>query len=214
MSRVRRRVLLAVSLLAVVVTVLAGVGAALVGLALVVDDGPAPSDAIVVLFGGTPSREIEAASLYHRGYAPRIVIARGRDLLLPAARQLSGLPGGQDVAAGVLEHLRVPQSAIVRVSEEADNTADELTLDFELARSRGWRRLLLVTSPAHTRRVRMIWNAHFERALPARVYPTPWERYPAAGWWRSRRSLEQTLHELFGIANFMVGSPLPTDRPE
>jgi uncharacterized SAM-binding protein YcdF (DUF218 family) len=211
MSAHRRYLLLATLLGALVMGVLAAVAMDLVGLALVVDDGPAPSDAIVVLFGGTPTREIEAASLYHRGLAPRIVLARGRDLLLPAARQLSGLPVGQEVAAGVLARLRVPSSAIVRVSDEADNTADELALDFELARSRGWHRLLLVTSPPHTRRVRTIWNARFERTVPARVYPTPWERYPAAGWWRSRRALEATLHELFGIASFMLGSPLPTE---
>jgi uncharacterized SAM-binding protein YcdF (DUF218 family) len=214
MSRARRHVVLASVVLAVAVALASVVGIDLVGLALVVDDGPAPSDAIVVLYGGTPAREIEAASLFHRGYAPRIVLGRGRDLLLPVVRQLSGLPGGQEVAADVLQRLRVPASAIVRVADEADNTTEELALDFALARSRGWRRVLLVTSPSHTRRVRVIWNARFEASLSARVHPTPWERYPAASWWRSRRALEQTLHEWFGIANFMVGSPLPTERED
>lgn len=179
------------------------------GLYLVVADRLAPADAIYVLEGMTPARELEAAILYRRGLAPRIVLALGRDPT-PIARQLAGEPTSQERAARVLLRRGVPAHAIVRLSRESENTAEELGLDFAYARDSGFARVILVTSPAHTRRVRVIWDARYQRTVPALVYPTSFEPWDPRRWWRSRRWLEEALHELVGIAHFKMGSPLPT----
>ncbi|HVL68404.1 MAG TPA: hypothetical protein VM364_14170 [Vicinamibacterales bacterium] len=82
-----RRRWLRVLLLAVVAAVALGLGAyaarrtllTWVGHQLVAVDPLEPSDAILVLAGGTPGREIEGADLYLAGYAPLVVITREPD---------------------------------------------------------------------------------------------------------------------------------------
>jgi uncharacterized SAM-binding protein YcdF (DUF218 family) len=190
-----------------------GLGIPALGAALVVADDLQPSDAIIVLDGGTPVRELEAGTLYRLGYASRVVVARGRDAI-SVARQISGEPSRQERAVRVLRHVGVPDAAIVTLSQEVDNTVQELAADFAFATTQGFRRVILVTSPNHTRRVRVIWSSRYERTLPALVHPTSWEAYDARRWWASRRTLEETIHEALGIVHFMLGSPLPTFDPK
>jgi len=187
-----------------VALVAVGLGIPALGAALVVTDALQPSDAIFVLDGGTPVRELEAASLYRLGYAPRVVVARGRDAI-SVARQVSGEPSRQERAVRVLVHVGV---------QEVDNTVQELAADFAFATKQGLRRVILVTSANHTRRVRVIWNSRYERRISALVYPTSWEAYDARRWWASRRTMEETIHEALGIVHFMLGSPLPTFDPK
>lgn len=210
-----RRLRRAVPLLLVgVFAVLLVLGAQAVGPFLVVADRVEPSDAIIVLEGGTPAREVEAATLYRRGLAPVVVLALARDPT-PVARHLAGEPVLQERAARALQYAGVPRQAIVRLERQVDNTAQELQVDFEHARARGFRRVILVTSPQHTRRVRVVWNARYQARIPAFVHPTPYEPFDPGRWWRSRRYLEASLHELAAIAHFLLGSPLPTfDRRE
>ncbi len=199
--------------LAALALVAVALGIPALGAALVVTDALQPSDAIFVVDGGTPSRELEAAALFRLGYAPRVVVARGRDGI-SVARRVSGEPSRQERAVRVLRHMGVPDAAIVTLSQEVDNTVQELAADFSFATAQGLRRVILVTSPNHTRRVRVIWSTRYEGAVPALVYPTSWEPYDPRRWWASRHSLEETLHEAFGIVHFMLGSPLPTFDPK
>ena len=186
-----------------------GLAAPSLGRYLVVADPLKPSRALFVLEGSTPAREVEAAALYHRGYAPVVVLSLARDPV-DVARGLAGEPPPQERAARALHHLRVPDTAVVRLTRRVENTAQELAIDYDYARRRGFDRVILVTSPSHTRRVRLIWNHRYERTIPALIHPTPYESFAADGWWRSRRDLEETAHEVFGIMHFYLGSPLPT----
>jgi uncharacterized SAM-binding protein YcdF (DUF218 family) len=185
------------------------VGVPVVGAFLVVADPLAPADAIFVLAGGTPTRELEGAALYHLKLAPTIVLSRGYDRF-PVALQLAGEPTRQERAARVLAHTRIPATAVARLDREVHNTAEELAAGFEYARTRGFRRVILVTSPVHTRRVRVIWNARYQRTIPALVAPTSYETWDPQRWWRSRHSLQRGMHELVGIGHFLIGSPIPT----
>jgi len=72
------------------------------------------------------------------------------------------------------------------------------------------RRVIIVSSPYHTRRIRLIWSSRFEREVPAIVRPTRYEPVDPTRWWRSGRPAENVIHEVFGIANFLLGNPIPT----
>ena len=180
-----------------------------IGPYLVVADRLEPSDAIFVLAGTGPARLVEAASLYRRGLAPEIVVSRPPDTMR-LARELAGEPPFQERALRALVHAGVPRQAVVRLDRVAVNTDEELGIDFEYAQAQNYRRVILVTSPPHTRRVRMIWSAYYQEKLPALVHPTPFEEFDPARWWRSSRSLEKGLHEVAAIANFLLGQPVPT----
>jgi uncharacterized SAM-binding protein YcdF (DUF218 family) len=184
-------------------------GIPMVGRFMMAVDPPGPADAIFVLAGTTPARELGAAAIYHLQLAPRVVVPRAYDPLEPL-RELAGEPSMQERAVRVLVHRGVPPEAIVPLDQVVDNTAEELAANFDYARRQGFRRIILVTSPLHTRRVRTIWHHRYQSMIPALILSTAYQRWDPARWWRSRDALAATLHELAGIAHFYAGSPLPT----
>ena len=193
------------------VSVAAAVGAARwLGPWLVVDEPLARSDVIFVTDGKTPERELEGAALFQEGWAPRVALTRPRDQVAEDVRRLAGEPLPQERGALILRRRGVPEAAIVRLERIVENTREELQADFDYARAHGFRRVIIVSSPYHTRRIRMIWSSRFDAEVPAIVRVTRYEPVDPARWWRSRRSLEEISHEVFGITNFLLGSPLPT----
>src|SRR5262245_17133575 len=115
----------ALAALAVVAVTLPAVVAGLpaLGRFLVVSDTLQPSDAIIVLDGRTPARELEAAALYHHGLAPRVVLARARDPYV-VAHALAGEPTPQARALRVLTHMKVPREGIETLERVVENTAE------------------------------------------------------------------------------------------
>ena len=177
---------------------------------LVAVDPLVKSDAILVLDGKTPHRELEAVMLFRAGWAPRIVISHPRSDLAEEVRREFELPPEQDYVLRVLRGAGVPTSAIVRLDRIVDNTLQELEAAFDYARGQGFRRLIIVSSAYHTRRVRFIWRTRFEREVPAVIRATRYEVIEPTRWWRSRRSIEDVTHEVGAIAHFLLGSPIPT----
>lgn len=207
--RTRRR-LAATALLAAVLVVLAAAAhrpvLRFVGRALVVEDAPAHADAIVVLAGGIPSREVTAAGLFSKGWAPRVVLSnnftpdRVRELIALGARRLDY----QGESLLVLEKHGVPPDAIVALSVPVKTTEAELRLVAETARAHGWRRVILVTSPLHSRRVKLVW-AREVSGIEGLIALEKEEALPGDGWWLKRRQAEAILHEYLGLAVIYLG---------
>ena len=177
---------------------------------LVVDEPLARSDVIFVTDGKTPQRELEGAALFLEGWAPRVALTLPREPISEDVRRLAGEPAQQEHSARILRRRGVPEAAIVRLERMVDNTEQELQADFDYARGQGFRRVIIVSSPYHTRRIRVIWRSRFEAEIPAVVRVTRYGPVDPARWWRSRRSLEEISHEVFGITNFLLGNPIPT----
>ena len=187
-----------------------GVAALRVGTWLVVNEPLRPSDIIFVTDGRTPQRELEGAALFHEGWAPRVALALARDGASAEVRRLSGEPPPQEYSAMILGRRAVPAAAIVRMDRVVENTLQEMQANFDYARAQGFRQVIIVSSPYHTRRIRVIWDRNFEREIPAIVRASRYERVDPARWWRARRSLEAIVHEVAGITHLLLGSPLPT----
>jgi uncharacterized SAM-binding protein YcdF (DUF218 family) len=171
------------------------------GQALVVDDPRERADAIVVVAGSTPSREETAAGLYREGWAPRVLVSRqfvpGRTqrLIDMGVRRLDFQ--GESMAA--LEKYGVPRDAIVALDQPVEITETELRAVAAVARDRGWRRLILVTSAFHARRVQLIWRRESGGAIEGRLAAVPDECVAGDAWWRRRRCSESVLHEYLGL---------------
>jgi uncharacterized SAM-binding protein YcdF (DUF218 family) len=204
--RLRRLLLLVAALAGATFGLMAGLPA--LGRWLVVADPLVPSDVIVVVAGAPPAREVEAAALYQRRLAPLVVLSRARERNT-VARQLARLPHGQAVASEILVTLGVPERAILRLDREVENSVEELAHVAEVSRARGFRRIILVSSPPHTRRLRTIWNT-LPTEVAVLIHPTPYETFEASRWWRSRHGVETVVHELGGLLNLRLGLWLPT----
>ena len=75
----------------------------------------------------------------------------------------------------------------------------------EAARARGWRRIILVTSPQHSRRVKLVWTRESSGSVEGLVALVKEDEFPGDGWWWKRRQAEAVLHEYLGIAAIYLG---------
>ena len=122
-----------------------------------VSSPPQAADAIVVFAGGVgesgtagvgvPERVGKAIELYRAGYAPSIVFSSGYVFTLREAESMKAIA----IANGV------PADAIV-LEEKAANTYENVLHSSEIARARGWRRVLLVSSRYHMLRATRTWQ--------------------------------------------------------
>ncbi|MEK7438199.1 MAG: YdcF family protein [Pseudomonadota bacterium] len=179
-----------------------------VGLVYVADwlsvaDQPRKADAIVVLGGGY-ARPFQAADLYRQGLARKIYISAPvrEDQLRLLDEAGIPFPLEEDVMRQVLVKKGVPASAIERLGKDLISTADEARAARSVFAKRA-PRLLVVTSPYHLRRARMI----FSDALPAadiRMIASSYDPFPSS-WWKDQSAARNVLLELAKIIFYQLG---------
>jgi uncharacterized SAM-binding protein YcdF (DUF218 family) len=204
----RRRIILPV-LLAAMILVAAAVGVFLgIGHWLIVEDPLDHAQAIVVLSGRMPLRAVEAARLYRAGYAAQVWLTRPAE---PAASLQAihiAYIGEDFYNLRILMHEGVPENA-VRVLEPAIyNTADEIrAAAAELHRQNG-SSVILVTTKAHTRRVRALWGRFSSAGTHAIVRAAQDDSFQPGRWWRSTADALDVVREVLGLLNVWAGLPL------
>ncbi|MDP1571643.1 MAG: ElyC/SanA/YdcF family protein [Vicinamibacterales bacterium] len=165
---------------------------------LTVTAPPQPADAIVVFAGGVgesgragggfQERVTQAVELYKAGYAPRVVFSSGFVFTMREA----------EVMRAVAEANGVPRDAIV-LEERAANTYENVAFTQDILEARGWRRILLVSSPYHMRRALLTWRhvAPGTEVVPA---PVPESQFYARdGWGISLEQIRGLIHEYAAI---------------
>jgi uncharacterized SAM-binding protein YcdF (DUF218 family) len=199
----RRSAFLLLALVAVtVVALLRGAGAWLV----VADPLPARSDAIVMLAGAPAARLLETAALYHREVAPRVALTRERRsaATITAIRRGVTFPEPHDEATRQLRALGVPADAITVLRGRAYSTMSEVRLIARWAYRTRRRSLVVVTSPSHTRRTRLILRRALGPDIALAVRPAAAEFFPRRRWWRHRPAAKLVLSEYQKLANYWL----------
>jgi uncharacterized SAM-binding protein YcdF (DUF218 family) len=174
---------------------------------LVINDQLQPARAIVVLSGLTPYRAMEAASIFHQGWAPEVWLFKDDPRGIPEAFARLGIQHftEEDYDAQVLEKLGVPKSKIRVMDTSTTNTQNEFTLLLEELDKQNGDRVILVTSPVHTRRARTIWHIiagdHPQAILRADTFE-PSDPYH---WWRSTQDIQDVEHEVLGLIDAHLG---------
>ena len=209
---VRRALLLLVVLAGV--AVLLPWGASGVGRWLVVADPLERGRAIVVLSGRVPFRAIEAASIYRAGWAPEVWLTKEARAPEEVALGRLGIEvvRGEAYNRAVLERLGVPARAIRLLDDTVWNTTDEMRLVAGELAAGGPGGVILVTSKAHTRRVRATWSAIVGPAPRAAVRYASEEPFDDSRWWRHTREALDVSREVFGLMNVWAGFPVQPDR--
>lgn len=169
------------------------------------DDAPIKADAIVVL-AGRFERSMHAADLYRAGHAPRVVLSVA--VQDAGARQLEALgirlPSPVDIHRQVLRAKGVPPDRVELLGAPALSTADEAAAIAARFGRRG-ARLIVVTSPYHVRRARMVIARALEGSGAAlAVCATPYETFPD-DWWRSQDAAREVLLEWAKIVFYLGG---------
>jgi uncharacterized SAM-binding protein YcdF (DUF218 family) len=194
----------------VLLLILAGVYAFFhAALWLVREDPLQKSQAIVVLSGGLPDRALAAAQIYRDGFAREVWLtqplqpgASMEDLHLPYA-------GEEQYNRMVLTVQGVRPGDIRLLTPRVLNTADELRAVAEALDQQPGARAIVVTSRAHTRRVRALWR----RLSPGDrgrllVRASTEDPFDAEHWWRTTNDALTVVREYLGLLNAWAGLPL------
>jgi uncharacterized SAM-binding protein YcdF (DUF218 family) len=173
---------------------------------VVADPLPKHADAVVILAGSPPARLLEAAELYRSGLAPRIVLTRERRPPATVALARRGVPvDDPDVLArSHLIALDIPAEAITTLNGRAYSTTSEAKLITRWACRSHIQSLVVVTSPSHTRRARLILRRLVAPGTALTVRPARADFFPRQRWWRSRRSSKLVLSEYEKLVNYWL----------
>jgi uncharacterized SAM-binding protein YcdF (DUF218 family) len=178
-----------------------------IGQWLVVQDPLANADAIVILSGHLPDRALEAARLYGAGYAGQVWISQG---LSPAEKlktmKISYL--GEDFYnEKILLAKGVPVDAIRILERPSANTEMEVGEIHEFLSRNNLSNVIVVTSKAHTRRVRTVWKKLVGSEQHAIVRSANDDPYDGAHWWRHTQDGLDVVRESLGLLNAWAGFP-------
>ncbi|HXW57151.1 MAG TPA: YdcF family protein [Candidatus Cybelea sp.] len=162
------------------------------GSALIRNDSPRASDAIVILGDDNyqADRAAKAADLLKAGWAPRVV-ASGRYL-----RPYASIA---QLEQRDLRERGAPASSIVLFPQHARNTREECSALSPFVTSRGWKRILIVTSSYHTRRADYICSRLLPAGTELHVIAAEDSDYNPDDWWDSRWGTEIFFHEVYGL---------------
>ena len=170
---------------------------------LVLNEPPVKAD-FIVLLAGDLSRPLYGADLYRQGYATRIAVSR--PATAPQTENLRKLgihlPRQDEQFREVLRRKGVPVNAISIFGDSNLSTVQEAETLREFLDGRPTR-LLIVTSPYHTRRVKIV----FTRLLPQadiRVLASPYEEFPQQ-WWTDRNTAVNVVLETAKLLYYYLG---------
>jgi uncharacterized SAM-binding protein YcdF (DUF218 family) len=210
---VRRLALLALVAAAVLVAVAPALLRGL-GSWLVVGDELVEADAIFVHAGHLPVRVLEAADLFLEGMAREVWLADTVPTEERAALEEVGVavPTEWHWNREVLLARGVPAEAIRLLPALVANTRDEVGLVAEEMERSAGRRVILVTSRQHSRRVSTLWRRTAPSGLEAIVRPSRHDPFDPERWWTNTDDGEAVLHELLGIVDAWVGLGLRPER--
>ncbi|MGH9219299.1 MAG: YdcF family protein, partial [Vicinamibacterales bacterium] len=157
---------------------------------LKISQGPRSADAIVVFAGGAgesgqagggyQERVKQAVDLYAGGYASHMIFSTGFVFAFAEG----------EIMRSLAEANGVPPEAIV-LETEARNTFENVARSREILIEKGWRRVLLVSSPYHMRRAVLTWR---KVAPEIEVVATP---VPNSQFYAHRRGA--TLEQIRGL---------------
>jgi len=179
-----------------------------IGRWLVIQDPLVHADAIVVLSGNLPDRALEAARLYHAGYAEQVWVSQP----ISRAEELKTMKifflGEDFYNEKVLLAKGVPADAIRITERPSANTEEEVRQIREILRRNDSHNVIVVTSKVHTRRVRTIWNKVVGSDPHVIVRFSNDDPYDGAHWWRHTHDALDNVREYLGLLNAWAGFPL------
>jgi len=172
---------------------------------LVREDVLGPADAIMVLSGSMPARAEEAARIFRMGYAREVWVSRPEGPAAMLAQMGIRYQGEEDYNREVLIHEGVPEADVRIVPNVIINTEQEVEEVASEMRREHMARVIIVTSPQHTRRVKALWRMLVGENPQAIVRGAPQDTFDADHWWRDTRDVYSVVREMMGLLNAWTG---------
>ena len=185
-------VFLAILLLIVVTPILIYLALVSLGAILIVADPIEPVDAVVILSGDDGDRLGMAGDMLARGYVRNLVITNTD----PAAN----LRLARDA-----ERLGFEREWIFITDLQVDSTLDEAQAVLNLAQSRGWSSLMVVTDPPHSFRTRLVFRWELRGSnLSISVRPVVGHWFQSGTWFFEREGWNYVFLEIGKLFNYLL----------
>jgi uncharacterized SAM-binding protein YcdF (DUF218 family) len=165
---------------------------------LVVEHPLKKSDLLVCLSGSSIERGLEAAELYQKGLATTIFITREELPIGYEALQKKGgnYPEERSLVIRLLQDMGVPRSACLSSDRFVSSTFDEAKLLWDITREKGYKSLIVVTSPPHTRRAWLIFQKMFQKSsVRIAMKPSRYSNFKTDDWWKRRKYFRAVIFE-------------------
>jgi uncharacterized SAM-binding protein YcdF (DUF218 family) len=166
------------------------------------------ADAIFVFAGKYIERPLEAADLYKSGYAPRIVVTRAtaQQATFELERRQVRIPTEEDLTSDMLRQVGVPPDALIRPQFVHDNTAEEVRTLRELALQHGWRRVIVVSSKYHLRRIRVAVRSYLRgTGIEVVARASRYDSSEPDRWWTRRSDMRTLATEVPKLMAYALG---------
>lgn len=167
---------------------------------LLISDVPVKTDAVVLFLGGEKdTREKEAIYLISKGFATYLII--------PANRQVKRLnPDGKTerfvpTTSPNTSHLELKTAAW------REDTHKEAILAKAMIENMGLKSVIVVSSPYHMRRIKVIIGNVFNGNVEVRYVPTRYEALDKRFWLYQKKSRNFVLTEYAKIVWFLLYRP-------
>jgi hypothetical protein len=160
----------------------------------IVSDPVSRATALVVLGGGLETRTFQAAKLWQRGLADKILISQGPE---KQAASMGAIPSHSQLNRDILLKLGVPAGAVATFGTANKNTRDEAVALREWAERNAASGFIIPSEIFSARRVRWIFRREFfgtpvSIEVPS-VEPPGYTRWD---WWKTEKGMVAFQNEL------------------
>ena len=159
--------------------------------------------------GNIPDRVLQAADLYNRGVADKVIIVEEsmgafKKLEERGVHIISNTMQARNAAVS----LGIPADSIIILPGFARSTQEEAIIIREyLAKANGIDTLLLISSAPHTRRASLIFRKAFEANANKVLVcssPSKYSGYTGKGWWKNKEGIQTVVMEYLKMGNFWI----------
>ncbi|HIP96469.1 MAG TPA: YdcF family protein [Anaerolineae bacterium] len=159
-----------------------------------------PADCAFVLPGDANTRPFFTAALFHRRLVRRVLVTTVK----PGLRQLQGIaPPAHEVIIGILEHQRVPRTAVMVLEKQSTSTWEDLEALARYLGDHPRQHVLVVTSDYHSRRTRWtVARALGPLARQCTVVSAPTDLFPMGRWWQSAEGFRLITSEYLKLTYY------------
>jgi uncharacterized SAM-binding protein YcdF (DUF218 family) len=164
---------------------------------LIVCDTLQESDVIIVPSGSSQNLRVEfAVETYKKKYAHRILLCGEL-----ALQKETGINLGKIYAVS----LGIPETDIL-TEENSKSTFENALFSKKIIQEKGYRSIILVTYPTHTRRTKKIFKEIFPKEITI-IACCNKDDFDINNWWKDRNRAREVAYEYFAILwHFLFGT--------
>lgn len=161
---------------------------------LIVRDQLKPADAIVVLGGDNNGERVAyGVELYKKGFAPKMLMSGG-----PLQWHLTSAEWMRKQAIS----LGVPPGAIF-IQDRSLSTLEDVLLTVPIIRENGYKSVLLVTSPTHSRRALWVFKKQLKKnSVEVLSAPVVKSQFKLNQWWSRHEDTQQVMWEYVSLVYY------------